>query len=106
MAARMFDVEEVLERLDGDNGLSSDDESEKASMGSCQRLIAISLVTWPAEEHRKTAKSSSKKTVVVVLVQGSLLVLCQVSFTRRYCSSSVLAVSVSVSVYIVSITAR
>ena len=28
MAARMFDVEEVLERLDDDNGLSSDDESD------------------------------------------------------------------------------
>ena len=28
MTACMFDVEEVLERLDGDNELSSDDESD------------------------------------------------------------------------------
>ena len=50
----MFNVEEVLERLDGDNGLSSMmrvTSREKASMGACQRLMAISLMTWPAEEH-------------------------------------------------------
>ena len=45
MAARMFHVEEVLKRLDVDYGLSSEDEREKASMGTCQRLIAISLKT-------------------------------------------------------------